>query len=351
MNILFLMDKRLNAGSIHAVANYVRAGDLEGHTFALHGQPDARFPQIRFSTDLDDFDQVVFIIESGLCWMSALRMPRLLSDVSRDRRSILDADGMYNALVTVDGYDRNHATELDRKNWLEHYELISDRVFQPTLEPRAPSVRPLLFYGYDPDSRMHPKHRPTKRFDIVHLAHNWWRWQEMDSRVLPALEQIRPKLDGICFVGSWWDGSPPPASDPQLATAFQADPALLGRLRITVEPPVPYTEVIPSMNRGRVNLMTQRPVLRYLQIVTSKYFEVFCADTIPLVLLDADQAEAIYGPAGRHLALDDSIGEKILDVLARPDHYREIVQAVRDHLEEHHSSRQRVRELVTALEA
>ena len=124
MKILFLMEKRHNAGSIHAVANYVRAGDEEGHTVALYGRPDPRLPEIRFSTDLQAFDQFVFIVESGLCWMSALRMPRLLSSVERDRRSILDTDGMYNALVSVEGYDRNHATELDRRSWLEHYDLI-----------------------------------------------------------------------------------------------------------------------------------------------------------------------------------------------------------------------------------
>jgi hypothetical protein len=278
-------------------------------------------------------------------------MPRLLSSVERDRRSILDTDGMYNALVSVDGYDRNHATELDRRSWLEHYDLISDRVFQPTVEPRTQSVRSLLFYGYDPGSTAREEHKSEKRFDIVHLAHNWWRWREIDSLVLPALEQIRPSLDGIRFIGSWWNGSPPPASDPRLAAAFQADPALLERLGIRVEPPVPYTDVIPSMSQGRINLMSQRPLLRHLKLLTSKYFEVFCADTVPLLLMEADQAEAVYGPAGRHLALDDSVGEKILDVLARPDSYREIVETVRCHLEEHHSYRQRIRELVTTLEA
>lgn len=350
MKILFLMEKRLNAGSIHAVANYVRAADEAGHTIALHGQPDPRLPEIRFSTDIEAFDHLLFIVESGLCWMSALRMPRLLSGVDSERRAILDADGMYNELLCVDGYDRNHATESDRRSWLDHYELVSHRVFQPTVEPRDPSVRSLLFYGYDPGSRVSEDPGIGKRFDIVHLAHNWWRWREIASLVLPALERIRPVLDGVCFIGSWWNGSPPPSSDPRLAAAFQADSAALERLGIAVKPPVPYTRVIDSMSQGRVNLMSQRPLLRQLKLLTSKYFEVFCADTVPLLLLDGDQAEAVYGPAGRHLVLDDSIGEKVLDVLARPDRYREIVQSVRCHLEEHHSYRVRIRELVTALQ-
>ena len=44
MNILFAMDRRVDAGSIQAVHNYVRAGDECGHRFALFGKPDRRFP-------------------------------------------------------------------------------------------------------------------------------------------------------------------------------------------------------------------------------------------------------------------------------------------------------------------
>ena len=35
MKILFVTDRRVNAGSIQAVAGYVRAGDRCGHTFAV----------------------------------------------------------------------------------------------------------------------------------------------------------------------------------------------------------------------------------------------------------------------------------------------------------------------------
>ena len=52
------------------------------------------------------------------------------------------------------------------------------------------------------------------------------------------------------------------------------------------------------MSTARINIMTQRPVLRRLKHLTLKYFEIFCADTIPLLMLDADHAEAVYGPAG-----------------------------------------------------
>ena len=45
MKILFVMDRRVDRGSIQAVANYVRAGDELGHAIALYGREDPRFPR------------------------------------------------------------------------------------------------------------------------------------------------------------------------------------------------------------------------------------------------------------------------------------------------------------------
>ena len=47
--------------------------------------------------------------------------------------------------------------------------------------------------------------------------------------------------------------------------------------------------------------MTQRPLFRELRLLTSKYFEIFCADTIPLVMIDPDHAVVGLWPGGvRH---------------------------------------------------
>ena len=92
------------------------------------------------------------------------------------------------------------------------------------------------------------------------------------------------------------------------------------------------------------------PLFRHLRFLTSKFFEIFCADTVPLVLIDPDHAEAVYGPAGRELAWDDGRADRLLDVLTRPERYRAIVEEVRAHLAAQHSYRQRVEELVGALE-
>lgn len=350
MNILFVMEKRVNAGSIQAVANYVCAGDALGHMFALYGRGEPNFPRIRFSTEVNNFDYVLFIIESRLQWMNCLRLAPILSRVPRRRRAILDADGMYNQRISIDGYDRNHSNDSDRCAWLTTFDYLADKILQPTLEPREPGVIPLLFYGYDPAAQMRSMTAP-KRFDIVHVGHNWWRWREVRDSLLPAIEGIRSQLDGICFVGAWWEAVPPWARAINLEAAFGVDNDQFQRLRIQVKSPVPFIEVIRAMSEGRVNIMTQRPLFRHLKILTSKYFEIFCADTIPLVMLDPDHAESVYGSAGRQLALHDAISDTLLDALSRPQKYRKIVEEVRRHLVEHHSYQSRVRELVAALEA
>lgn len=350
MKVLFAMDRWVNAGSIQAVANYVRAGDALGHTIAVYGRPDPTFPGVRFSNEPGAFDYVVFIVESSLKWMTGLRMPRILSDMPRERRAILDADGMYNPLIAVDGYDRNHADENDRLEWLTYYDLLTDRILQPTLNAYGSKVISLPFYGYSPSLELSANHCLPKPFDVLYVGHNWWRWQEMSDRLLPTIERVRELVGDICFVGSWWDGVAPLGSDPRLERAFRVDRERLERLRIQVQPAVPYMDVIPFMSKGRINIMMQRPLFRRLKFLTSKYFEILCADTIPLVMVDADHAEAVYGPAGRELALDGSIADKLLDALGHPQKYREVVQEVRRHLVEHHSYPVRVRELVAALE-
>src|SRR5262249_21914315 len=156
MKILFVMDRRPDRGSIQAVANYVRAGDALGHPTAVYGRDDLRFPGVRFSTDVAAFEYLVFVNESWRHWMSRLRMPRLLAAVPRRRRAILDADGMYNPVVSVNGYDRNLAGEWDRAQWRTHYELITDKVLQPTFAPIEPGVRSLPFYGYDTTAQVRP---------------------------------------------------------------------------------------------------------------------------------------------------------------------------------------------------
>jgi hypothetical protein len=350
MRILFVMDQQVDRGSIQSISNYVRAGDEAGYEIALYGRPDPRFSTIRFSRDVGAFDYVVFLVESWRHWMSALRMPRLLAEVPRCRRAIVDADGMYNQVVSTEAYDRNYAYEQTRAEWFAHYRIVADKIFQPTFIPREPGARKLLFFGYDPGQQVFPETSPAKAYDILCVGHNWWRWRQISQELLPAIERVRPQIGNVGFIGSWWDTIPAGAAELGVESAFGTDPEWLQRLRIQVKPGVAYTEVVDVMSTGRINIMTQRPLFRQLKILTSKYFEIFSADTTPLVMLDPVHAEMVYGPVGCELALCNEIDEKLVDVLSRPKKYREIVDEVRKHLLRHHTYRNRVQELVAALQ-
>ena len=348
MNILFALERRVDAGSIHALAHYARVGRKFGHRFAIYGTPDSRFPEMAFSTDLAAFDYVVFIFESKLDWISGLDLARLLTLVPKSRRVILDADGMYNEVFLLDGYDRNHASERGRVRWAAAYEALAGRIVQPTFSPRQPAVQPLLFYGYDAEAGV--ARADAKAVEIMHLGHNWWRWREVSERLLPAVEEVRDRLGQICFVGLWWDAPPAWAAALGQEAAFRVDPGRLKKLCIGTRPAVPYRDVVATMSTAHINIMTQRPLFRRLGLVTSKYFEIFAADTIPLVMLDPRQAEQVYGPAVRDLVLEGDIGGRLVDVLHNPDKYRARVRAVRAHLAAHHSYEQRLHQLLATLE-
>jgi hypothetical protein len=351
VNILFVMKHRGNAGSTHAVANYMRVAPQCGHSVAIYGTPIWYVPELQFSKDIQSFDRVVYVYESELYRIKPMQEAVMLAKFPRPYRLVLDTDGMYNPVVNVDGYDFNHRNEAERARWVEYFEALSDKVMQTTLErPQNPRAAALTFFGYNPALQVNPCAAPAKQYDILHVGHNWWRWKQVSAELLPAFEQIRDQVGEIGFIGLWWDQPPPegPAAGPE--AAFQSDPEAFKRLRIQTRQAVMYHDVITTMSTARINILTQRPVLRRLKHLTLKYFEIFCADTIPLLMLDHDHAEAVYGSAGRDLVLKGNIAEKLLDALRRPDHYRAVVEDVRRHLITHYSYDRRVEELVAAIQ-
>jgi len=66
-------------------------------------------------------------------------------------------------------------------------------------------------------------------------------------------------------------------------------------------------------------------------------------------MLDPIHAESVYGPSGRELALHSNVADRLIDTIENPTKYHECVEEVRSHLAAHHSYRNRVQELVRAL--
>jgi hypothetical protein len=360
MNILFVIEYRGNAGNTHAITNFIRVGAEMGHRIAFYGAPQ---PQVvdgwylppeqqtaRFSTDLKAFDRAIFLFESKLQHLKRLQEVAIFGTIPREHRYILDADARFNPLIVVGDYDRSHKDEAERSLWLEHYAALANRIIKPTLAPSDdPRVMAIPLFGFSPEEVIAPADAPPKKYDILHVGHNWYRWKQVSGELLPGFEKIRDQVGEIAFLGLWWDGVPEWAHAMGLEPAYRAETEKFRKLRIRIEPPVSYTDVIWTMSTGRINIFTQRPFLAHVKHLTLRYFEEFCADTIPLLMLKDDLAEAVYGPAGRELTLPGRVAEKILDALRRPDHYRAVVEDVRRYMLAHHSFRHRVEELVTAL--
>ena len=350
MNILFVMKTRGDAGSTHAIANYAQVAPRHGHTVAIYGTPISYVADLPLTTDIESFDRVVYLFESELYRIKPMQEAVMLTRFPRGARLIVDTDGMYNPLIHLDAYDFNHRSEAERESWIGYVDALSDSVAQTAMPPsRNPRVTALPFFGYNPQLRLEASAAPPKRYDILHVGHNWWRWRQVSTELLPAIEQIRDQVGDIGFVGLWWDQPPPegPAAGPE--EAFQSDPDVLRRLRIETPKAVMYHDVIKTMSSARINIFTQRPLLRHLRHLTLKYFEIFCADTIPLLMLDRDHVEAVYGPAARELVLSGNVAAKLLDALRRPDDYRAVVDEVRRHLIAHHAYDRLVEDLVAAL--
>ncbi|MGD9783664.1 MAG: hypothetical protein AB7E80_08355 [Hyphomicrobiaceae bacterium] len=350
MNVLFVMKTRGNAGSTHAVANYMRLAAEHDHSVAIFGAPIWYIPELRFSMDIEDFDRVVYLFETDLYGIHSMHQATMLGHFPRQHRLIVDTDGLYNDLIHLDGYDFNHRTGAEQRRWIDYMDALGDRVAQTLLtRPRYPKARALPFFGYDSSRQISAASSPPKQWDVLHLGHNWWRWREIESELLPGIARVRSKIGRITFIGLWWDAPPAEGLAAGATEAFWSDPYALKRLAIETPRAVNYTDVIATMSTARVNILTQRPLLRHLRHLTLKYFEVFLADTIPLLMLDPDHAEDVYGPAARELTLPGRVASKITDALANEKRYRGIVGDVREHLMKHHPYAKRVQELFAIL--
>jgi hypothetical protein len=209
MNILFVMEHRVNAGNTHAVATYGRVAEELGHTLAFYGPRQADMPGARFSVDPRGFDRVIYLIESKLYRVGRLMEVAMLATVPRAHRYVLDADARYNPVIVVDGYDRNYLSENERAEYLRFYDALAERIIKPTLAPADdPRVMTLPFFGFDPTLVVAPESAPPKQYDILHVGHNWWRWKAVKEELLPAFEQIRAQVGEIGFAGLWWDRLP-----------------------------------------------------------------------------------------------------------------------------------------------
>lgn len=349
MKLVFVYWGFENAGSMLDLRGYSRAARAMGHEVTVYGPPNHAFG-LNYSFDLAGADAVVFIFE----WTTALQFgdrldwARLLSAVPRRRRVVIDCDGAYNDPIEFGG-DYNHRTAEESRRWIDLCDSLADKICQPTPHPRRRNVRPFLFHIYDPTWEA-PLDFAGKEFSMIYVGHTKFRWRGM-LQVLQAMEGVRDRVGRIGLVGEGWDNPPEWTQWLEVRANYYVDQDYLKRLSVEVMPPVPFPQVIATMGRAIFNPVVYRPLFETLGMVTCRTFETPAAGTIPLFLLEPDYIRGLYGERAADLVLEgERATEKILDVLARPQHYAHIVSGIRKEFGMRHTPEARLRELMEIIQ-
>jgi glycosyltransferase involved in cell wall biosynthesis len=349
MRLMFIHYVVEDRGSAQDMYHYAQVARALGHEVVLYGRTKET-SAFNYSLDIDSADAAVFILEwtTELQYGDHLDLIRLMCKVPRRRRVVIDCDGAYNDAISVVG-DANHPDDAASRRWVQVCDSLSDKIYQPTLHPLRPNVRPFLLHAYNPAWEQ-PLDLRAKEYGMVYVGNNWFRWRSL-QRVLRALEPVREQVGRIALVGNGW-GSPPPWANPTLIEdAYCSDPAYLRGLGVEVLPPVRFDQVIAHMGKGIFSPVIYRPLFDHLQLVTCRTFETPAANTIPVLGQDVAHAREIYGEEAVELVLPhEHPQEKILDLVHRPEHYAAIVSGIRRYLAEKHSYAVRLRELIEIVE-
>jgi len=349
MRLMFVCWPFEDQGSGLVIQGYTAAAKMLGHEVAVYGRGNPKIP-LNYSLDIESADAVIFIFEwtTDLWEADHLDLVRLVGQVPRNRRVIIDGDGNYNDPIQADG-DYNHRELKLSRQWIDICDSLSDNICQSTLHPLRDNVLPFLFYAYNRAWEV-PLDFSKKEYGMIYLGNSKFRWGPM-CRVLRALEPIREHVGPIGLVGHGWDALPSWAIPMQMEQAYYSDAEYLKKLGAKTAPPVPFEQVITWMSKAIFNPILSRPTFSRLRLVTPRFFETPAANTIPLFSLDEAYVEEIYGKAALELVLPErNPQEKILDMVRRPKHYASVVQTIRQHLAEKHSHVARLRELIQIVE-
>jgi hypothetical protein len=345
MKLVFVYWGYENAGSMLDLRGYTRAAKAMGHEVKIYGPENAAFG-LDYTKDLDGADALIFVVEwtTELQFGDRLDWMRLMSAVPRERRVVIDCDGAYNDPIAFNG-DYNHKTPESSARWLAVCDSISDKICQPTHRPRRSNVIPFLFHIYDPSWEA-PLTFENKEFSMVYVGHTKFRWRGM-SKVLKAIEPVRDQLGRIALVGEGWDAPLEWTQWLEIKDDYYVDRDYLKRLRVEALPPIPYPQVPETMSKGVFNPVMYRPLFEALNMVTCRTFETPAAGTIPLFVLEPEYVQDVFGEAALELLLGEKDADKkILDVLARPGHYADMVMGIRKDFAQRHSPEARLTRLL-----
>ncbi len=350
MRLLIVYWKLDDAGSAQDIEHYCRAAKNLGHEMALYA-PEGSLSRFPCSLDLESADAAIFPLEWNIYLHNnePLDLETPVQKIPRNRRVVIDCDGMYGGLRRAEE-DFNHYDDVGSRSRDELYDHISDKIFQPTYHPVRPNIGTFFFHAYHPGWET-PLDFHAKEYGMYYVGSNWFRWRSL-KRVLEAVRPVREKVGRIGLVGHNWVEAPWGADDVLRNSAYQTEPGYLESLGVELHPPIPIEQVIPTMSKAVFNPVLIRPLFHQLGLVTVRTFETPAANTVPLFVQSESYVKEIYGDPGLELRLPEKDPEaKIVDVLERPERYIAAIMAIRRHLAENHSYEARIKQLAEIVQS
>ncbi len=358
MKILFVASVDPWTRSVATIHSYVAQGRKFGHDVAVYGHSNSWLTRLKYSTDIENFDLVVFLIQVPSDFPEMPGLARIMDRVPRHRRVVVDLWGRFNDTVRLE-HDFNHLEKFDGHpawEWTESIEALSSTILQPTLNPRRKDVRSFLFHGFDAEAVARPfasaqeaaaawrsADRVTKPYGLVYVGSNWQRWAQV-RRFLEDYRHVRERVGQFCLAGWDWNQRPHWAIELGIQ-GVDTDPELLADLRVEIRQAIRFDQIVDLLGQGRFAPVFHRPLFRELDFVTNRTFETFLADSVPVLMLPTPFVESIYGPAALKLVPDENLAAHLEDVVADPEVYWDAVLKTRAHLAEHHSFEKRFKQL------
>ncbi len=282
-------------------------------------------------------DLFVFYFDHGNFFESEQgekELERIISITPREKRVVVDADGKYNQTYEYEG-DKNHQSEESRKRWFSTFELLSDRIFQPSLKISNQKVRFLPFWGYK-----EPIKTRQKKYDVLYLGSNWFRMERV-IKFMDNFTNLRSNFPNIAVLGKNWL-----MPDSYWPEATKQNREFFNNREIElIEYMTDFGEFTELLSGSRFSPILIRPVLGKMGLITPRMFETFASGTIPILTNDFDYASKIYGDVVQELMLGEDPIKKLEDMSKREEYYNKIAKEIREKLRKEHSFERRLEEL------
>src|SRR5262249_50969993 len=233
------------------ISKYVEIGRQLGHAVAIYGEQTNELPHLPHSLDAKSFDAALFVVYEPWDFPDMPYLARLLDNIPKERRFLIDCCGRYNDTIRVE-HDFNHLEKMDRHQgweWVEGFDAVAGTILQPTLKPLRSNVQPFLWHAYDPNSVVKPygtteeavaawanTNGNAKAYGMTYVGHSGQRWTRI-RRLLEAVEPLSSVFGRIALAGSDWEKRPQWAADLGIQ-GIDVDPDLMARTQTETKPPI-----------------------------------------------------------------------------------------------------------------